>query len=85
LYRVVGLSWSPFNDLGCYSYFRLVKSMSLLSGFSLNTFSIFLMLTIIQLRPTRCGTPVPQPLAVINSVKAKDRKRFVAGKGVSGV
>jgi len=36
-------------------------------------------------RPTRCGTPVPQPLNVMNNVKAKDRKRFVAGKGVSGV
>jgi len=36
-------------------------------------------------RPTRCGTPVPQPLNVMNSVKAKDMKRFIAGKGVSGV
>jgi len=32
-------------------------------------------------RSTRCGTPVSQPLSVMNSVKAKDRKRFVAGKG----
>jgi len=37
-------------------------------------------------RSTRCGTLVPQPLAVMNSVKAKDRKRFVAGKrGVRGL
>ena len=33
----------------------------------------------------RCGTPVPQPLNVINSVKAKDVKRFVAGEKVSRV
>jgi len=36
-------------------------------------------------RLARCGTPVPQPLNVINSVKAKDVKRFVAGEGVSEV
>jgi len=33
-------------------------------------------------RLTRCGTPIPQPLNVMNSVKAKDKKRFVAGEGV---
>jgi len=32
-----------------------------------------------------CGTPVPQPLDVMYNVKAEDRKRFVAGKGVSRV
>jgi len=30
-------------------------------------------------------TPVPQPLNVMNIVKAKDVKRFVAGEGVSEV
>jgi len=29
-------------------------------------------------RPARCGTPVPQPLSVMNIVKAKSVKRFVA-------
>ena len=33
----------------------------------------------------QCGTPVPQPLSVMNSVKAKDEKRLVAGEGVSKV
>ena len=36
-------------------------------------------------RPTRCGTPVPQPLNLMNNVKAKDMKRFVAGEWVSEV
>ena len=36
-------------------------------------------------RPARCGTPVPQPLNVMNNVKAKNVKRFVAGEGVSEV
>jgi len=36
-------------------------------------------------RPARCGTPVPQPLNVMNNVKAKNLKRFVAGEGVSKV
>jgi len=35
-------------------------------------------------RPARCGTPVPQPLSVMNSVKAKSVKRCVAGEGVCG-
>jgi len=35
-------------------------------------------------RWARCGTPVPQPLSVMNSVKAKSVKRFVAGEGVCG-
>ena len=35
--------------------------------------------------PARCGTPVPQPLNVMNNVKAKDVKRFVASEGVSEV
>jgi len=34
-------------------------------------------------RPARCGTPVPQPLNMMNNVKAKDVKRFVAGEGLS--
>jgi len=34
-------------------------------------------------RPTRCGTPVPQPLNVMNNVKAKDGKMFVVGERVS--
>jgi len=46
---------------------------------------MYMVIAIIWLRPTRCGTPVPQPLNVMNSVKAKDRKRFIAGKGMSGV
>ena len=33
----------------------------------------------------RYGTPVPQPLSVMNSVKAKGRKRLVAGEGMSEV
>ena len=33
-------------------------------------------------RPARCGTPVPQPLNVMNIVKAKKVKRFVVGEGV---
>jgi len=33
-------------------------------------------------RPARYGTPVPQPLSVMNSVKAKSVKGFVAGEGV---
>jgi len=36
-------------------------------------------------RSARCDTPVPQPLSVMNSVKAKDEKRLVAGEGVSKV
>jgi len=32
-----------------------------------------------------CGTPVPQPLSVMNSVKAKSDKRLMVGEGVSGV
>jgi len=36
-------------------------------------------------RPARCDTPVPQPLSVMNSVKAKDGKRLVACEGVSEV
>jgi len=35
-------------------------------------------------RPTRCGTPIPHPLSVMNSVKAKSVKGFVAGEGVCG-
>ena len=35
-------------------------------------------------RPARCGTPVSQPLSVMNSVKAKSVKRFVVGEGVRG-
>jgi len=35
--------------------------------------------------PARCGTPAPQPLSVINNVKAKGRKRLVAGEGMSEV
>jgi len=33
-------------------------------------------------RSARCDTPVPQPLSVMNSVKAKSVKRFVAGERV---
>ena len=36
-------------------------------------------------RPARCGTPVPQSLNVMNSVKAQNVKRFVASEGVSEV
>ena len=35
--------------------------------------------------PARCGTPVPQPLSVMNSVKAKGKKGLMAGEGMSGV
>jgi len=35
--------------------------------------------------PARYGTPVPQPLSVMNSVKAKGEKGFMAGEGMSGV
>jgi len=35
-------------------------------------------------RPARCGTPVPQPLSVMNNVKAKNMKGFGAGEGVRG-
>jgi len=38
----------------------------------------------VLVRPARCGTPVPQPLSMMNSVKAKSVKRFVAGEGVCG-
>jgi len=31
-----------------------------------------------------CGTPVPQPLSVMNSVKAKSDKRLMVGEGMSG-
>jgi len=30
-----------------------------------------------------CGTPVPQPLSVMNSVKAKGDKRLMVGEGMS--
>jgi len=36
-------------------------------------------------RSARCDIPVPHPLSVMNSVKAKDGKRLVAGEGVSEV
>jgi len=32
--------------------------------------------------PARCGTPVPQPLSVMNSVKAKGEKEFMVGEGM---
>jgi len=32
-----------------------------------------------------CGTPVPQPLSVMNSVKAKGEKGLMVGEGMSGV
>jgi len=35
-------------------------------------------------RMARCGTPVPHPLSVMNSVKTKSVKRFVAGEGICG-
>ena len=35
-------------------------------------------------RLARCGTPVPQPLNVMNNVKAKNVKRFVVGEVVCG-
>jgi len=33
----------------------------------------------------RCGTHVPQPLSVMNSVKAKGKKGMMASEGISGV
>jgi len=33
----------------------------------------------------RCGTPVPQPLSMMNNVKAKSDKRLTVGECVSGV
>jgi len=62
---VVGLSRSPFNDLGRCGCFQLIRSVSLLSGLGPGTFSILIIWrrptrcdtpTIIRLRPTRCGT-----------------------------
>ena len=35
--------------------------------------------------PARCGTPVPQPLSVMNSVKAKGEKGLMVGAGMSRV
>ena len=35
--------------------------------------------------PARCGTPVPQPLSVMNSVKAKGEKELMVGEGMSEV
>jgi len=35
--------------------------------------------------PARCGTPVPQPLSVMNSVKAKGEKGLMVGEGMSEV
>jgi len=35
--------------------------------------------------PARCGTPVPQPLSVMNSVKAKGEKGLMASEGMSEV
>ena len=32
-----------------------------------------------------CSTPVPQPLSVMNSVKANDDERLMVGEGMSGV
>ena len=32
-----------------------------------------------------CGTPVPQPLSVMNSVKAKGDERSMLGEGMLGV
>jgi len=34
---------------------------------------------------TRCGTPVAQPLSVMNSVKAKGEKGLMVGEGMLGV
>ena len=31
----------------------------------------------------RCSTPVPQPLSVMNNVKAWNLNRFVGGEGVA--
>ena len=36
-------------------------------------------------RPPRCSTPVPQPLSVMNSIKAWNLNRFVGGEGVTDV
>jgi len=38
----------------------------------------------VLVRLARCGTPVLQPLSVMNSVKAKSVKGFMAGEGVCG-
>jgi len=35
--------------------------------------------------PARCDLPVPQPLSVMNIVKAKGDKGFMAGEGMLGV
>jgi len=35
--------------------------------------------------PARCGTPVPQPLSVMNNVKAKGEKGLMAGERMPGV
>ena len=35
--------------------------------------------------PARCGTPAPQPLSVMNNVKAKGEKGLMAGEGMSRV
>jgi len=35
--------------------------------------------------PARCGTPILQPLSVMNIVKAKGEKGLMAGEGMSGV
>jgi len=35
--------------------------------------------------PARCGTPVPQPLSVMNNVKAKGEKGLMVGEGMSEV
>jgi len=36
-------------------------------------------------RPARCGTPISQPLTVMNNVKGKDVKRCAVGERVSEV
>ena len=36
-------------------------------------------------RSPRCSTLVPQPLSVMNNVKAYNLNRFVAGEGVANV
>jgi len=36
-------------------------------------------------RPPRCSTPVPQPLSVMNIVKAWNLNRFVGGEGVADI
>jgi len=36
-------------------------------------------------RPARCSTPVPQPLSVMNNVKAWNLNRFVTSEGVANV